>query len=93
MAKVILKKKQEAPEEVEVVEQKNLLPPKIRCPFCDSALRPSYTDSATLKKYLSDRARIVSKQRSRLCSKHQRQISREIKRARFLGLLPYIASV
>ena len=60
-----------------------------RCPFCQNHTEPTYTDSTVLKKYLSDRARIIGKQRSRLCSKHQRRVTREIKHARHLALLPF----
>ncbi len=63
------------------------------CYFCENGKNPDYTDSATLKKFMSDRARIVSKQRSGACSKHQRQISKEIKHARHLALMPFVPSV
>jgi small subunit ribosomal protein S18 len=63
------------------------------CFFCENSKNPDYTDSATLKKFMSDRARIVSRQRTGACSKHQRQISKEIKHARHLALMPFIPSV
>lgn len=59
------------------------------CMFCKEGKIPLYTDSVTLKRYLSDRAKIIPKQRSGVCAKHQRALAREIKRARELALLPF----
>ena len=61
-----------------------------RCIFCAQTTEPSYTDSSALRKYLSDRARIVPKVRTNLCSKHQRKMTLAIKHARHLSLLPFV---
>lgn len=53
--------------------------------------RVDYKDIDTLKKFLTPHARIQSKKRSGLPSKHERQVAIAIKRARFLGLLPYVS--
>ena len=50
----------------------------------------NYKDIKTLRKHLSPYARIMSKQRTGTCSKHQRGMARALKRARFMGLLPYL---
>ncbi|QQG43210.1 MAG: 30S ribosomal protein S18 [Candidatus Daviesbacteria bacterium] len=63
------------------------------CLFCKEKKVPTYTDSVALKRYLSDRGRIVPKLRSGVCSKHQRGVSREIKRARHLALLPFVVKI
>lgn len=63
------------------------------CPFDKSGTNPDYKDVETLKKYMSDRAKVLGKDRTGLCAKHQRRMSVAIKRARHLGLLPYIPSV
>jgi small subunit ribosomal protein S18 len=63
------------------------------CYFCDTKKEPTYTDSALLKKYMSDRSRIVGRIRSGICSKHQRVVTKHIKYARHLALLPFIAKV
>ncbi len=52
------------------------------CFFCQSKATPSYTDLVTLRKFLSDRAKIVPKLRSGLCATHQRAITKQIKYAR-----------
>ncbi len=51
-----------------------------------------YKDIELLKKFLTPSAKIVPARRSGVCGKSQRQLSLAIKRARFMGLLPYIQS-
>lgn len=63
------------------------------CYFCESGREPSYTDSVTLRKFMNDRIRIVSHLRSGVCSKHQRRLTKEIKHARHLALLPFIPTL
>ena len=50
-----------------------------------------YKDVETLKKFVTPHARIQSRKRSGLPAKEKRQIALAIKRARFLGLLPYVS--
>ena len=50
-----------------------------------------YKDVETLKKFLNPHGRIVSNKRTGVPLKVQRQVALAVKRARFLGLLPYIA--
>jgi small subunit ribosomal protein S18 len=50
---------------------------------------PSYKEPKELAKYMDDRGKILNREKSRLTAKQQRTITTEIKRARFLGLLPY----
>lgn len=59
------------------------------CPFCKDKKEPDYKDFETLKKFLTDRAKIMGSKRTSVCSKHQRKLTVAIKRARHLGLLPY----
>lgn len=66
-----------------------LKPVKRNCMFCKTNSDPDYKDIETLKKYVSERAKILGKARTGVCAKHQRKISREVKRARTLGLLPF----
>lgn len=62
--------------------------PKV-CAFCSENIQINYKDIATLKRYISDRAKIEPRRRTGVCAKHQRQLAMAIKRARFLALLPY----
>jgi len=66
---------------------------KKTCFFCDNNKQPNYVDSSALRKFMSDRSRINPKQRSGVCSKHQRTLTLNIKYARHLALLPFITRV
>lgn len=63
-----------------------------KCPFCEKGIIPSYKEYKILKSYLSDRAKILGSDRTGICSRHQRKLSQEVKRARHLGLLPFTPS-
>jgi small subunit ribosomal protein S18 len=57
-----------------------------------SAIRyVDYKDVETLKKFLNPYGRIIARKRTSVSAKVQKQVSLAVKRARFLGLLPYIA--
>lgn len=60
------------------------------CVFCQKKTDPDFKDTDTLKKYLTLRGRIVSREKSRICQWHQRKLAREIKKARSVMLLPYV---
>lgn len=64
-----------------------------KCFFCHSKTIPSYTDLESLRRFLTDRAKIVAKERSGACSKHQRAVAKNIKYARHLALLPFVPKV
>lgn len=70
-----------------------LKPVPVNCPFDKIGKDPDYKDIDTLSKYISDRAKVVSKDRTGVCSKHQRKIAIAIKRARHLGLLPFTPQI
>lgn len=59
------------------------------CYFCEQETTPHYLKEEELARFVSDRAKIVPKEYSGLCSKHQRRMSVAVKRARHLALLPY----
>jgi small subunit ribosomal protein S18 len=49
-----------------------------------------YKDLELLKKFLNPHARIMSTNKTAVCARSQRQLAEAIKRARFMGLLPYL---
>ncbi|MDI9355298.1 MAG: 30S ribosomal protein S18 [Cyanobium sp. MAG06] len=51
-----------------------------------------YKNIALLKRYINPNGRILSRKRTGLSASKQRNLSNSIKRARFMGLLPYIIS-
>jgi len=62
-----------------------------QCMFCQAnATAINYKDTNTLRRYLSSFGKIVARKRSGVCAWHQRKLANAIKRARFMGLLPYV---
>lgn len=62
------------------------------CAFCaDKVETIDYKDAARLKKYVSERGKILPKRMTGTCAKHQRELTIAIKRARHIALLPYTA--
>ena len=62
------------------------------CLFCvDKVDSIDYKDTAKLKKYITERGKIVPRRISGNCAKHQRQLTTAIKRARIIALLPFVA--
>ena len=60
------------------------------CRFCaDKELEIDYKDAKTLRIFLAERCKIIPRRISGNCAKHQRSLTREIKRSRHLALLPY----
>lgn len=60
------------------------------CFFCKEKKTPDFLEIEMLEHYMSDRGKIYPRSRSGLCSKHQRRFSSQVKRARYIALLPYI---
>jgi small subunit ribosomal protein S18 len=61
------------------------------CPFTgENAPVIDYKDVRLLQRYVSERGKIVPSRITAVSAKKQRELSRAIKRARFLGLLPYV---
>ena len=62
------------------------------CAFCaDKNLVIDYKDAEKLRKYVSEKGKILPRRVTGLCAKHQREVTVAIKRARHMGLLPYTA--
>ncbi|MCF6460967.1 30S ribosomal protein S18 [Clostridium sp. Cult3] len=72
--------------------QRRFRPRKRVCSFCaDKSEHIDYKDINKLKKYVTDRGKILPRRISGNCAKHQRELTRAIKRARQIALLPYSA--
>ena len=62
------------------------------CSFCvDKIDYIDYKDSAKLRRFLSERGKILPRRTTGTCAKHQRQLTTAIKRARHVALLPFVA--
>ena len=63
------------------------------CAFCVDKIQDiDYKDTLRLRRYLSDRGKIVPRRVTGTCARHQRQLTTAIKRARHLALLPYTSN-
>ena len=61
------------------------------CQFCvDKATHIDYKDAAKLRRYISERSKILPRRTTGVCAKHQRSLMEAIKRARQIALLPYV---
>ena len=62
------------------------------CGFCvDKVQNIDYKDIARLRRYMSERGKILPRRVTGTCARHQRELTVAIKRARHLALLPYTA--
>ena len=72
--------------------QRNRRPKRRGCAFCaDKVDTIDYKDVFKLRKYITERGKILPRRISGNCAKHQRQVTTAIKRARHIALLPYSA--
>ncbi len=76
-----------------MIERRKKTITNLPCSFCQSGKTPDYKDVEELRHFVTDRGKIVSRSRSGVCAKHQRRLAREVKRARYLALLPFSAKI
>jgi small subunit ribosomal protein S18 len=61
------------------------------CRFCQEKIDEiDYKDIGRIRRYITPRGKIISSKQTGTCAKHQRQLARAIKRARFVGFLPFV---
>ncbi len=78
-------------ERAERNDRRNRKSRKKVCAFCmDKIENIDYKDVPRLKRYLSDRAKIIPRRVTGTCARHQRQLTVAVKRARHLAFLPYV---
>ena len=78
-------------ERTERNDRRNRKSRKKVCAFCmDKIENIDYKDVPRLKRYLSDRAKIVPRRVTGTCARHQRQLTVAVKRARHVAFLPYV---
>lgn len=61
------------------------------CVFCGKENEISYKDVSKLKKFVSERMKILPRRITGNCAKHQREMTTAIKRARHIALIPYVS--
>ncbi|MBI1982135.1 MAG: 30S ribosomal protein S18 [Candidatus Levybacteria bacterium] len=68
--------------------RKKTLTPK-NCSFCKEKKEPWFSEVEVLSRFVTERGKIIGRERSGICAKHQRRLTRAIKHARHLALLPF----
>ena len=77
-----------------MAEQRTMRPRKRKkvCTFCvDKVTAIDYKDTAKIRRFLSERGKILPRRTTGTCAEHQRALTTAIKRARQIALLPYVA--
>ena len=75
-----------------IKRDRNRRPRKKVCSFCvDKVELIDYKDAGKLRRYITERGKILPRRISGNCAKHQRQLTVAIKRARNIALLPFTA--
>lgn len=74
------------------VPKRRQFPRKRVCRFCaDKSLSIDYKDAKNLRFFVTERGKIIPRRISGTCARHQRKLTKAIKRARVIALLPFIA--
>ncbi|MCS7254201.1 MAG: 30S ribosomal protein S18 [Armatimonadota bacterium] len=61
------------------------------CPWCvENVDYIDYKNVARLRRFLSEKGKILPRRQTGVCARHQRQLAVAIKRARYMALLPYV---
>ena len=61
--------------------------PKRKCKLCEDQVEVDYKQPELLRRFITERGKIVGRQKSGACAKHQREITKAIKRARIMLLV------
>ena len=84
-------------ETVEVAEEKMGAPKKFKktsrkkvCKFCVDKIAIDYTDVATIRRYITEKGKILPRRQTGTCAAHQRALQVAIKNAREMALIPYV---
>jgi small subunit ribosomal protein S18 len=64
---------------------------KKQCKFCVQKLKIDYKDADMLRRFITERGKILPRRITGTCAKHQRALAVAIKQARIIALLPFVA--
>ena len=89
---------EEVKETTVATEETKVAPKKFKktakrkvCTFCvDHSKEIDYKDVARLKRFITEKGKILPRRQTGVCAKHQREITVAIKRARQMALIPYV---
>ena len=63
------------------------------CLYCKDKTNPDYKDVAGLRRFTSEKGKMISRAKTGVCAKHGRALSTAIKRARYIALLPFAVKI
>ena len=66
------------------------MPRRKPCHFCETKVSIDYKDENLIRRFTSDRGKILPRRVSGTCAAHQRVLSKAIKRARYIALVAYL---
>ena len=64
-------------------------PVVVDCIFCKRKTEPNFIEGNVLSRFVSDRGKILPRNKTSFCQRHQRKLSKAVKQARYLALLPF----
>ena len=77
-------------EKTDRAPRRGMRPRKKVCAFCTEKVEEiDYKDVAKLKRFITEKGKIIPRRASGVCAEHQRQLAVAIKRARAIALLPF----
>lgn len=85
---VVEKTQEQQPVEKEFKKGRRTQKRKV-CAFCTDKVAIDYKDVARLRKYITEKGKILPRRQTGTCAKHQRELANAIKRARYMALIPY----
>jgi len=59
------------------------------CTYCKDKNEPNYKDVPSLRRFTTEKGKIIPRSKTGICAKHGRFLSSEIKKARYMALLPF----
>jgi len=68
--------------------ERRILTPRV-CYFTQTGTKPDYKEVLVLRRFINERGKIIPQKYSGVTAKNQRLLAAEIKKARYMGLLPY----
>ena len=91
MSEVMEEKMEAATEEKVAPKRYKKTSRKKVCAFCEEKVEYiDYKDVNKLRRYITEKGKIVPRRQTGTCAKHQRELTTAIKRARFMALIPYV---
>jgi small subunit ribosomal protein S18 len=64
---------------------------KRTCFYCEHKIEPDFKNYKILRKFVTERGKILPRRITSTCGKHQRRVAMAVKRARHMALLPFVA--